>query len=71
MNYIFRGGLNSTCAEGFSGILCHDCIGESNDGYYARTGISGCSLCKSMSVESLKIVGFLIAICVYIAVMSM
>jgi len=42
-----EGGLNSTCAEGYKGILCKECVGELEGSYFARSGANRCKKCES------------------------
>ncbi len=64
------GTNNSSCALGYSGILCHDCSGLQSDGsYYARSGDNMCAKCSSPGIEYLKLFGIVSFLFLYVGVM--
>ena len=48
-DFIFRGGYNSECAEGYEGQMCTTCSKkEINGEIYGKTGPYKCSKCPSL-----------------------
>lgn len=45
----YRGGINSSCAKGYKGIICSQCIGYDNTTkeLYAKSYGTKCLKCKS------------------------
>lgn len=64
------GGPDSTCAKGYQGPICSECIGEDpeNPGdFYARSGKYACQKCEASSKIALKLFGILVLVIAYVS----
>ena len=65
------GGNATTCSEGYTGVLCHTCIGNDGQGsFWARSRKHACNKCESTSVLSIKTIGLFMFLFAYLGVMT-
>lgn len=66
------GGEDSTCSEGYEGILCHECTGlnETTGEYWGRTGDHDCMVCGPAWYEIVKLLGVFIFYCLYVSLLA-
>ncbi|CDW78425.1 UNKNOWN [Stylonychia lemnae] len=65
-NEVCLGGYDSACQTGYHGKLCTQCIQDSQDDYYARSGLYDCSKCLSFSNQVTILVAILGGLATYI-----
>jgi len=59
------------CNKGYKGVLCAECVGQSEEGYYAKASGNSCQLCEATSIIWLKIAGVFLTIFLYIVVLTL
>lgn len=58
------GGVESTCATGFGGNLCHSCV-KQDDTWYSRESNNNCVECLNYSTNSLRLSGVVLLVVAY------
>jgi len=64
-----KGGYEDICSKGYGGAMCAVCQGELDDGFYTKASKYSCQKCEDTSIIWLKIVGALIMIVAYVAIL--
>lgn len=59
------GGVESECATGYGGNLCHSCIKVDNGTWYQRESNNDCVVCLNYSTNSLRLTGVIIVVVAY------
>jgi len=57
------------CDLGYEGILCHWCSKDVEGKIYMRTGDNVCSGCPKVAMNTLRLIGFIILILIYIFIL--
>ena len=67
--YIRGGGIQS-CADGYFGPLCQQCLGwdANRENYYADVAGTSCQKCGTVLKESLVLVAVIIGIGIYYSI---
>ena len=62
------GEEENTCALGYTGMLCHECIMDDTM-KYARSGKHGCTECGNDGMQIIQIIGILIAVLIFLIIL--
>lgn len=58
------------CSPGYKGVLCAECAGKTEEGYYASAIAYSCQVCEESSIIWLKIFAVFVSIVAYVVILS-